>query len=344
MSYHLPPIRLTGARILRNGQFQRRSIGITRGRLTTGPLPQVDLGGYLVLPGIVDLHADRVAPAKLRDLEAIKARLSREGVTTAWLAVPSDPAPLIDQVLTRLNAIRGGIDLRAKLILAPDAYFSPDHLRRLESQRLDFACFDSVGRTDTGDSSGPTFPRELCRMAECLDALGIPYGSLGDATAETREYYRMLGARFVEQPRSRAAAATAHAMDDCVIATAASLKPSASVGEANGTARLVAEGLCDAIVSNGVPGVMSDAAWILANGTAEALATAWSLISRRPAELMGLADRGVLEPGKRADLTIIHEKTRRVEATIAKGRLCFSSSEVAARFGLSREEVPMAAE
>jgi alpha-D-ribose 1-methylphosphonate 5-triphosphate diphosphatase len=344
MSLHLPPLRLTGARILRNGLLQRRSLGLARGRIAKGPLPEIDLTGHLVLPGIIDLHLALPGPLRLDALPAIKSRLAAKGVTTAWLTVPSDPDPLIDQVLDRLATIRGGVDLRAKLILSPDARLTPERLRQLEEQRLDFACFTSRTRLTTADAGAPSFPRDLCRMAECFDTLGIPYGSLGDADAETREYYRMLGARLAELPRSRAAAATARAMGDSVLAPAKDLNPAASIGDAISTARLVAQGLCDALVSNGSPGAMAEAAWILANGALKDLPAAWALISSKPAEIIGLADRGALEYGKRADLVIVHEKTRAVVATIAKGRLCFATRDLAARFGQSGQSIPMAAE
>ena len=53
-----PPssLRLTGATVLRDGALQQRSVAFEDGRISKGPLPEVDLSGYLVLPGIVDLH------------------------------------------------------------------------------------------------------------------------------------------------------------------------------------------------------------------------------------------------------------------------------------------------
>ncbi len=58
MPLPLPPLRLTGAHILRDGAMQQRSIGLAEGRITRGPLPEVDLSGFLILPGIIDLHGD----------------------------------------------------------------------------------------------------------------------------------------------------------------------------------------------------------------------------------------------------------------------------------------------
>ncbi|MFN5828595.1 MAG: hypothetical protein ACK446_16615 [Rhodobacterales bacterium] len=55
MSLALPPLRLTGATILRDGELQRRSLSLADGRLTRGPLPEVNLSGFYSLPGIIDL-------------------------------------------------------------------------------------------------------------------------------------------------------------------------------------------------------------------------------------------------------------------------------------------------
>lgn len=92
----LPPLRLTGAQILRDGTMQHRSLAIAEGRITRGPLPEVDLTGYLLLPGIIDLHGDGFErhmaprPSAPFPLSAGLASFDREaaahGVTTAYLA------------------------------------------------------------------------------------------------------------------------------------------------------------------------------------------------------------------------------------------------------------------
>jgi len=93
---HLPPIRLTGALILRGNEMQARTIGLAEGRILRGPLPEVDLTGFYVLPGIIDLHGDGFEhhmaprPSAPLPLAAGFAGFDREaaahGVTTAYLA------------------------------------------------------------------------------------------------------------------------------------------------------------------------------------------------------------------------------------------------------------------
>jgi alpha-D-ribose 1-methylphosphonate 5-triphosphate diphosphatase len=230
------------------------------------------------------------------------------------------------------------------MIIAPDTpEIAPARLRAMEAQGLDSALFRAQPphRLRGG---GEGFPRALCRMAESFDALGILYGSLGDEDAETREYYRLLGAALCEMPQSRAAAATARAMNDPVLAPAGDLLPGGTRSGAVPTGSLLAETLCDALVSAGAEDTLHRAAWTLAEGDVTRLAKAWDLVSRRPARIMGLSDRGVLDHGKRADLVILDEVSGRVEATVAGGRLIYSTPEFTARLRPEDDAAQHAAE
>ena len=96
MSAFLPPLRLTGAQILRDGEMQARSISLAEGRLTRAALPEVDLRGFLILPGIIDLHGDgfehHIAPrpsarfALAAGLASYDREAAAHGVTTAYMA------------------------------------------------------------------------------------------------------------------------------------------------------------------------------------------------------------------------------------------------------------------
>lgn len=89
-------LRLTGATVLRDGIMQSRSVAIEDGRISKGPLPEVDLSGYYILPGIIDLHGDaferHLAPrptARFPVETALRATdrdAAVNGVTTAWMA------------------------------------------------------------------------------------------------------------------------------------------------------------------------------------------------------------------------------------------------------------------
>lgn len=94
----LPALRLTGAEVLRPEGLSRAPLCLAGGRIVAdaGALREVDLSGYLVLPGIVDIHGDgferHLAPRRgaMKDLDqgllAGEAEIAANGITTAVLA------------------------------------------------------------------------------------------------------------------------------------------------------------------------------------------------------------------------------------------------------------------
>lgn len=96
MTMTLPPLRLTGATVLRDARLVPEAVGLAEGVLTDAALPEVDLTGYLVLPGIVDLHGDgferHIAPRPSAPmplafgLRAAEREAAAHGLTTAWFA------------------------------------------------------------------------------------------------------------------------------------------------------------------------------------------------------------------------------------------------------------------
>ena len=168
-------------------------------------------------------------------------------------------------------------------------------------------------------------PRHLCRLAEAFDALGVVYGSIGDPDAETRERYSMIGARLAVFPASRRVAAAACAMGDPVVLSAGDVAV-----ERVTALDLVREGRCTALASGRGWEAMAAAVWRLVDRAVCDLPRAWALVSSGPAEVARLPDRGRLEPGRRADLVVIREATREVEATVSGGRLVYAAGEAGA--------------
>ena len=188
-------------------------------------------------------------------------------------------------------------------------------------------------------------PRHLCRLAEAFDTLGVIYGSHDDESAEQREHYAMIGARICEFPTKRPPAAAASAMGDPVLLGAPNVVRGGSQAGNISATQLIREGLCDALVSDYFYPALSQAAFALVDQGVLTLPAAWALISERPADILRLADRGVIAPGKRADLVVVHKESRAVEATISNGRLSFLAGEAAQRFvKLQTGNVPLAAE
>jgi alpha-D-ribose 1-methylphosphonate 5-triphosphate diphosphatase len=92
----LPPLRFTGAEILLPNGFVREALPIAGGRIMAGGGRDIDLTGYRILPGIIDLHGDgferHMAPRRgavetpAMGLAALDAECGACGITTAILA------------------------------------------------------------------------------------------------------------------------------------------------------------------------------------------------------------------------------------------------------------------
>ena len=381
MQHLLPPLRLVGATVLRDGVMQRRSVAIADGRITRGPLPEVDLTGYLVLPGIIDLHGDgferHIQPRTgvSFDLAGALRSAAREiagcGITTAWLAQGwswegAHRSPeAAEALLAAHDRLRGsfGSDIRvqlraevhltddtARLIAAVrrfgvDFVIFNDHLaegRAIQARRpADFALWarklgrdpaDLGASLDAAEARAADVPRHLCSLGEAFDELRVAYGSHDDPDGETRERYSMIGARIAEFPTSRVAAAAAKAMGSPVLMGAPNVVRGRSASGNVAAEALIAERLCDALVSDYHYPALPQAAFALVDRGLCSLPEAWAMISTAPANILRLHDRGRIEPGLRADLAIVNAATREIEATIAGGRMAYLSGEVACRF------------
>ncbi|WP_367114044.1 alpha-D-ribose 1-methylphosphonate 5-triphosphate diphosphatase [Roseicyclus sp.] len=92
----LPPLRLTGAEILYENGLCRDAISIAGGRIATSGGREIDLSGFRILPGIIDLHGDgferHMAPRRgavdspAAGLAGLDAECAASGITTAVLA------------------------------------------------------------------------------------------------------------------------------------------------------------------------------------------------------------------------------------------------------------------
>lgn len=376
----LPTLRLTGAQCLLDGALHEAALTLDDGRIADGPAPEVDLSGYLLLPGIVDLHGDgferHLSPRptapfdKARALRSVAAELAANGITTAWLAQSWSweggfrSAETTEALLEALDQARGGLlpDVRVQIRLEThlpgdqarvlgfvdrfgvDYIVFNDHLPEAldMAQRMPqrFAAWAAQhGRSpqwllsvvEEAARLAPNVPQALAMLAGELGARGVAMGSHDDGDAATRGFYRSIGAPVCEFPTSVAAAEAARAGGEPVLMGAPNVVRGGSQSGNIAAEDLVAAGLCDALVSDYYYPALSQAAWALAGRGTLPLAQAWEMISTTPARLMGLADRGRLATGQRADLVVVNPQTQSVEATIAGGRLAHAHGEVARR-------------
>ncbi len=349
MQLLLPPVRLTGATVLRDGKMQNRSIGIDRGRFAKGPFPAIDLAGYFILPGIVNLHGPTMDPFAGGQPTSVAAHLAEQvhravaqGVTTTWLplnwgqlaAQDGAGAALWQDTALSLMADQrdeAGTDLRVQLRVSPQDYTGAAGLlaalRRYGVDQVIFAgapTFEQITRAATA--------RHLCQLAEAFDTLGVRYGSCGDETAEQREHYAMIGAGICQFPKNNAPAAAARAMGDAVVLDADRVLQAADgQGDASLLRHILSDTRCALASAQGGRRLIEVAFGLVERGVMP-LPRAWALLSRRPAEIMRLVDRGHIDLGRRADLLVLHKGSLQVEAVLSAGRLSYLAGEAVQRF------------
>jgi alpha-D-ribose 1-methylphosphonate 5-triphosphate diphosphatase len=118
------------------------------------------------------------------------------------------------------------------------------------------------------------------------------------------------GASMAEFPLTVEAAAAARERSMPVVMGAPNaLRGQSHSGNAS-AAELVGLGLCDVLASDYQPSTLLAAAFELARRNDASLARALALVTSGPARAARLHDRGVLEPGRRADLVLVDDRSR----------------------------------
>ncbi|WP_224815784.1 alpha-D-ribose 1-methylphosphonate 5-triphosphate diphosphatase [Hasllibacter sp. MH4015] len=370
-------LRLAGGLALIDSAMLDADICIDEGRIAQNAARTVDVTGYLVLPGLIDLHGDgherHFAPRRgaqddpCAALRATEAELAANGITTAMIAqfysweggmrgpdfawrvaraIAGTPC-LTDlhlQVRLELSLHEAFADVEALVEeagaryvvlndhIAHDALAQGKRPKRLTGQALKSGRSpdDHLALLQRLHSEMPKARAALPGLVARLKARGVRVGSHDDRTAEDRAAFRSIGADIAEFPETRAAAQAAVAAGDPVIMGAPNVVRGGSHDGKIAAADLVADGLVDALVSDYHYLSLHRAAFRL-HGEGLALGDAWALVSSGPARVMGWTDRGVIAPGHRADLVLIHAETHRIEGTICAGRITHLTGELAAR-------------
>lgn len=345
------PLRLTGGRVLGETGFSTEPLTLSDGLISEGDAPEVPLPGFDILPGIVDIHARTAGTASLG---ALDRQLAAQGVTTAWVAQgwswrggaqgPESAAAFLEAHAH--HRLLAKTDLRVLL-------HCDTHMMDSETRLLDLIERYGVGAVlfvdSLGDNTlkiapedraragalrlrGDEVPRFLCNLAHAFDVMNIRSGSYGDRDGQSREKLAMMGAKICVAPAATGAAAVARAWSDPVVLPAAGVTaPAERPGASNlpDPRDLIPAGMCDALVSDGAPELLMQAALQLARSGVLPLAGAWSLISARPARVLGLKDRGWLVPGQRADLVLMHRASGAIAATMSGGRWIYRNPDFA---------------
>lgn len=376
----LTPFRLTHAQTLIAGALVDHPLTIADGVITDRPAPEVDLSGYLLLPGIVDLHGDgferHLSPRPSAPFEPKKAlasaaaELAVNGVTTAWFAQSWSweggfrSGDACVALLHALEGVRAQVlaDVRVQIRLETHLTNQHDAVRAAVARYgVDYVVFNNhlpeavemaQNRPDrfaqwaaqtrrtpeemlaivtAAQAQGPEVPDALQQIAAGFAAQGLRMGSHDDADAETRAFYRGLGAPICEFPTSFDAARAAHAAGEPVLMGAPNVVRGGSQSGNIAAQDLVEAGLCDALVSDYYYPALSQAAWALVEREVCDLARAWAMVSTNPAQIAGLGDRGHLGLGARADVVAVNPETHRAELTLCHGRVAHLSGALAAK-------------
>ncbi len=172
-------------------------------------------------------------------------------------------------------------------------------------------------------------PASISRLAEMARAAGIRMLSHDDDSPEMRKAFRAQGVAIAEFPVNEATAREAAAAGDYIVFGAPNVVRGGSHTGWTKASDMIEKGLCSVLASDYYYPAPLLAAFRLAVDGVLPLAQAWSLISAAPAQAAGLADRGRLAAGLRADVILVDDEVPlrpRIVGVIAGGRLVHLSN------------------
>ncbi len=281
----------TGAAIAHDGQVAASGITTVFDSLTIGAADGWDIRAEMIAPMLAGLDEAR-RHAMLR----VDHRLHLRCEVTHPL--------IVDELESHARAHR--VDMLSLMDHAPGDRQSPDvaayRARYLRIFQGDPARVDAhVERLITASRElAPANRRALARLA--LER-GIPLATHDDASPAHVEEAVALGAVFSEFPTTRAAAARASELGLATLMGTPNLLRGGSHSGNVAAGELAAAGLLDLLASDYIPASLLKGAFRLAEPPyGLPLPAAIAMVTSRPAAVAGLADRGRIAPGLRADL------------------------------------------
>lgn len=167
-------------------------------------------------------------------------------------------------------------------------------------------------------------PGSVARLASAARESNVRMLSHDDDSPAMRRAYRAQGARIAEFPVNVETAREAAEGGDFIVFGAPNVVRGGSHTGWTRAADMIAGGLCSVLASDYYYPAPLLAPFRLAADGVQPLEQAWKLVSEAPAMAAGLTDRGVLAPGRRADIVLVDASVAsrpRVVAVIAGGRL-----------------------
>lgn len=168
-------------------------------------------------------------------------------------------------------------------------------------------------------------PASIERLAAAARAAGVAMLSHDDTTPAMRRRFRDLGVGVAEFPIDEATALEAVVAGEATVFGAPNVMRGGSHTGCPSATEMVRRGMCSILASDYYYPALAAAPFRLVAEGAATFETAWGLVSANTATAMGLADRGRLEPGLRADVVAIDPEgpggRASVVATFVAGRL-----------------------
>jgi alpha-D-ribose 1-methylphosphonate 5-triphosphate diphosphatase len=194
--------------------------------------------------------------------------------------------------------------------------------RMVERTGLSDEAFDSL--VERVVSRGDDVPASVARLAKAARDASVRMLSHDDESPEMRKAFRAQGVSIAEFPVNEETAREAAEAGDFIVFGAPNVVRGGSHTGWTKAADMIAKGVCSILASDYYYPAQLLAAFRLADDGVLPLADAWNLISAAPARAAGLADRGVLAEGRRADIILVDDELPlrpRIVAVIAAGRL-----------------------
>ncbi|MET4448235.1 alpha-D-ribose 1-methylphosphonate 5-triphosphate diphosphatase [Bradyrhizobium sp. GM2.2] len=167
-------------------------------------------------------------------------------------------------------------------------------------------------------------PASVSRLAATARAADVLMLSHDDATPAMREGFRAMGVAIAEFPINEETARAAASHGDAIVYGAPNVVRGGSHTGWTRASDMIAKGLCSVLASDYYYPAQLLAAFRLAADGVLPLTEAWNLVSAAPARATGLADRGVLAEGRRADILLVDDSMPlrpRLIAVISGGKL-----------------------
>jgi alpha-D-ribose 1-methylphosphonate 5-triphosphate diphosphatase len=167
-------------------------------------------------------------------------------------------------------------------------------------------------------------PASIKRLAEMARTANVKMLSHDDDSPDMRKSFRAQGVAIAEFPVNEPTAREAAAAGDYIVFGAPNVVRGGSHTGWTRASDMIEKGLCSVLASDYYYPAQLLAAFRLAVDGILPLAQAWRLISAAPAQAAGLADRGTLAAGRRADIVLVDDEIPlrpRIVAVIAAGRL-----------------------